>query len=49
MCASRRSPSALDHPAEGLDAEAVPFDPDVYRILKRFLSVLAGARIIELG
>jgi DNA polymerase III subunit epsilon len=35
--------------AEGLDAEAVPFDPDVYRILKRFLSAPAGARIIELG
>lgn len=35
--------------AEGLDAEAVPFDPDVYRILKRFLAAPAGARIIELG
>jgi DNA polymerase-3 subunit epsilon len=40
-----REPSA----AEGLDAEAVPFDPDVYRILKRFLAAPAGARIIELG
>jgi DNA polymerase III subunit epsilon len=35
--------------AEGLDADAVPFDPDVYRILKRFLAAPAGARIIELG
>jgi DNA polymerase III subunit epsilon len=35
--------------AEGLDAEAVPFDADVYRILKRFLAAPAGARIIELG
>jgi DNA polymerase-3 subunit epsilon len=35
--------------AAGLDAEAVPFDPDVYRILKRFLAAPDGARIIELG
>ncbi len=35
--------------AEGLDAEAVSFDADVYRILKRFLAAPAGARIIELG
>ena len=35
--------------AAGLDAEAVPFDADVYRILKRFLAAAAGARIIELG
>jgi hypothetical protein len=35
--------------AEGLDVEAVPFDPDVYKILKRFLAAPAGARIIELG
>jgi DNA polymerase-3 subunit epsilon len=35
--------------AEGLDSEAVPFDPDVYKILKRFLASPAGARIIELG
>jgi DNA polymerase-3 subunit epsilon len=35
--------------ADGLDADAVPFDPDVYKILKRFLAAPAGARIIELG
>ncbi len=35
--------------AEGLDADAVPFDADVYKILKRFLAAPAGARIIELG
>ncbi len=35
--------------AEGLDVDAVPFDPDVYKILKRFLAAPAGARIIELG
>jgi DNA polymerase III subunit epsilon len=35
--------------AEGLDADAVAFDPDVYRILKRFFAAPAGARIIELG
>ena len=35
--------------AEGLDADAVPFDPDVYRILKRYLAAPAGGRVIELG
>ena len=35
--------------ADGLNAQAVPFDADVYRILKRFLSTPAGARIIEIG
>ena len=35
--------------AGGLDVDAVPFDPDVYKILKRFLAAPAGARIIELG
>ncbi len=35
--------------ADGLDADAVSFDPDVYRILKRFLAAPAGARVIELG
>ncbi|MBS0395337.1 MAG: hypothetical protein JSR54_11965, partial [Proteobacteria bacterium] len=35
--------------ADGLAADAVPFDPDIYRILKRFLAAPAGARIIELG
>jgi DNA polymerase-3 subunit epsilon len=34
--------------ADGLDPEAVPFDPDVYRILKRFLAAPAAARIVEL-
>ncbi|MCX7055813.1 MAG: exonuclease domain-containing protein [Proteobacteria bacterium] len=31
-----------------LDADAVPFDPDVYRILKKFLSAPDVARIVEL-
>ena len=35
--------------ADGLDAQSVPFDADVYRILKRFLSAPAGARIIEIS
>ena len=35
--------------ADGLDADAVSFDPDVYRILKRFLAAPAHARVIELG
>ena len=34
--------------AEGLDAEQVPFDPDIYRILKRVLVAPSGTRIIEL-
>lgn len=34
--------------ASGLDADAVPFDPDVYRILKRFLSAPDAAHIVEL-
>jgi DNA polymerase-3 subunit epsilon len=34
--------------AEGLDRDAVPFDPDVYRILKRYLSNPDGTRIVEL-
>ena len=34
--------------AQGLDVDAVPFDADIYRILKRFLAAPAGARIIEL-
>jgi DNA polymerase III subunit epsilon len=34
--------------AEGWDVEGVAFDPDVYRILKRFLSAPGSARIVEL-
>ena len=34
--------------AEGLDPESVPFDADIYRILRRFLAAPAGARIVEL-
>jgi len=34
--------------AEGLDPESVPFDADIYRILRRFLTAPAGARIVEL-
>jgi DNA polymerase-3 subunit epsilon len=34
--------------AAGLARDAVPFDPDVYRILKRFLSAPDAARIVEL-
>lgn len=34
--------------ARGLDPDAVPFDPDVYRILKKFLSAPDAARIVEL-
>ena len=34
--------------AAGLDRDAVPFDPDVYRILKKYLSAPDGARIVEL-
>ncbi len=33
--------------AAGLDGKAVPFDVDVYRLLKRVLSTLKGVRIIE--
>jgi len=34
--------------AEGLDADAASFDPDVYRILKRFLAAPGAARIVQL-
>ncbi|HXQ63532.1 MAG TPA: hypothetical protein VN787_01660, partial [Steroidobacteraceae bacterium] len=34
--------------AEGLDADAQAFDPDVYRILKRFLAAPGVARIVPL-
>ncbi len=34
--------------AHRLDADAVPFDPDVYRILKKFLSTPDAACIVEL-
>jgi DNA polymerase-3 subunit epsilon len=34
--------------AAGLDPDAVPFDADVYRILKKFLASPGGARILEL-
>lgn len=34
--------------AEGLDADATGFDPDVYRILKRYLGSPRGATILEL-
>ncbi len=34
--------------ARHLDKDAVPFDPDVYRILKRYLSAPDPARIVEL-
>jgi len=34
--------------AGGLDRDSVPFDPDVYRILKKFLSAPDAARIVEL-
>jgi DNA polymerase-3 subunit epsilon len=34
--------------AAGLDRDTVPFDPDVYRILRKYLSAPAGARIVEL-
>ncbi len=34
--------------AEGLDADEASFDPDVYRILKRFLAAPRGAQIVEL-
>jgi DNA polymerase-3 subunit epsilon len=34
--------------AVGLDRDAVPFDPDVYRILKKYLTAPDGARIVEL-
>jgi DNA polymerase-3 subunit epsilon len=34
--------------ADGLDVEAVPFDADVYRILKRYLGTSERTRIIEL-
>ncbi|MBS0373236.1 MAG: GIY-YIG nuclease family protein [Proteobacteria bacterium] len=34
--------------ADGLDVEAVPFDADVYRILKRYLGGAERTRIIEL-
>ena len=30
--------------ADGLDADAVPFDPDIYRILKRYFATPAHAR-----
>ena len=34
--------------AEGLDADAVEFDPDVYKIVRRYLAASATPRIIEL-
>ena len=34
--------------AEGIDAQRVAFDPDIYRILKRALAAPAGLRIEEL-
>lgn len=34
--------------AEGLAADSAAFDPDVYRILKRYLSAARGAQIVEL-
>ncbi len=35
--------------ARGLRDDDAPFDPDVYRILKRFLADPSGTRIVELG
>jgi DNA polymerase III subunit epsilon len=34
--------------AAGLDADAVSFDPDVYRILKRYLAGPGAARVVQL-
>lgn len=34
--------------ADGIDPDAVAFDADIYRILKRFFAATAGARIVEL-